>query len=161
MALRYRRTADVPVPSRSDTELAINIKKATSPEETAPKRKHVRSCIVYTWDHKSGQSFWAGLKVCVHPFVSSESQPCHPVVSETCFVWFLRRGGTCLAPREGSPGVRMAGACTILGWGSYASPGDGLRKSKRKEASKDWSAGLGAQAAKQFRWEMDVLELYC
>lgn len=50
---------------RSETELAINIKKATSPDETAPKRKHVRSCIVYTWDHKSGQSFWAGLKVCV------------------------------------------------------------------------------------------------
>lgn len=52
--------------SRSETELSINIKKATSPEETAPKRKHVRSCIVYTWDHKSGQSFWAGLKVCVY-----------------------------------------------------------------------------------------------
>lgn len=50
---------------RSETELSINIKKATSPEEKAPKRKHVRSCIVYTWDHKSGQSFWAGLKVCV------------------------------------------------------------------------------------------------
>lgn len=52
---------------RSETELAINIKKATNPDETAPKRKHVRSCIVYTWDHKSGQSFWAGLKVCVYP----------------------------------------------------------------------------------------------
>lgn len=51
---------------RSEQELAINIKKATNPDETAPKRKHVRSCIVYTWDHKSGQSFWAGLKVCVY-----------------------------------------------------------------------------------------------
>lgn len=50
---------------RSETELALNIKKATSPEETAPKRKHVRSCIVYTWDHKSSQSFWAGMKVYV------------------------------------------------------------------------------------------------
>jgi hypothetical protein len=48
---------------RSESELAINIKKATSIEETAPKRKHVRSCIVYTWDHKSSQSFWAGMKV--------------------------------------------------------------------------------------------------
>jgi huntingtin-interacting protein 1-related protein len=48
---------------RSEAELAVNIKKATSPEETAPKRKHVRSCIVYTWDHKSSQSFWAGMKV--------------------------------------------------------------------------------------------------
>lgn len=49
--------------SRSDQELAINIKKATSADETAPKRKHVRACIVYTWDHRSSQAFWAGLKV--------------------------------------------------------------------------------------------------
>jgi hypothetical protein len=27
--------------------------------------KHVRACIVYTWDHKSSQSFWAGMKVYV------------------------------------------------------------------------------------------------
>lgn len=50
---------------RSESELAINIRKATSIEESAPKRKHVRSCIVYTWDHRSSQSFWAGMKVCV------------------------------------------------------------------------------------------------
>lgn len=57
---------------RSEAELAINIKKATSPEESAPKRKHVRSCIVYTWDHKSSQSFWAGLKV--QPILADEVQ---------------------------------------------------------------------------------------
>lgn len=34
---------------KSETELATNIKKATSIDETAPKRKHVRACIVYTW----------------------------------------------------------------------------------------------------------------
>jgi hypothetical protein len=28
---------------RAENELVINIKKATSPEETAPKQKHVRS----------------------------------------------------------------------------------------------------------------------
>lgn len=49
--------------SRSEAELIINIRKATSIEETAPKRKHVRSCIVYTWDHKSSQAFWSGMKV--------------------------------------------------------------------------------------------------
>jgi len=49
--------------TRSEGELAINIRKATSIEETAPKRKHVRSCIVYTWDHKSSGAFWAGMKV--------------------------------------------------------------------------------------------------
>ncbi|KAL1840341.1 hypothetical protein VTJ49DRAFT_555 [Mycothermus thermophilus] len=58
--------------TKSEAELAINIKKATSPEETAPKRKHVRSCIVYTWDHKSSQSFWAGLKV--QPILADEVQ---------------------------------------------------------------------------------------
>lgn len=50
---------------KQEAELSVNIKKATSIDEVAPKRKHVRACIVYTWDHKSSQSFWAGMKVCV------------------------------------------------------------------------------------------------
>ncbi|KAL9587217.1 MAG: hypothetical protein Q9212_000376 [Teloschistes hypoglaucus] len=58
--------------SRSENDLAINIRKATSIEETAPKRKHVRACIVYTWDHKSSQSFWAGMKV--QPVLADEVQ---------------------------------------------------------------------------------------
>jgi len=41
-------------------------------EETAPKRKHVRACIVYTWDHKSSMSFWAGMKV--QPVMADEIQ---------------------------------------------------------------------------------------
>ncbi|KAF3482314.1 cytoskeleton assembly control protein Sla2 [Arthroderma uncinatum] len=49
--------------SRTEADLTVNIRKATSIEETAPKRKHVRSCIVYTWDHKSSMSFWSGMKV--------------------------------------------------------------------------------------------------
>ncbi|KAG4304488.1 hypothetical protein PORY_002198 [Pneumocystis oryctolagi] len=58
--------------SRSESDLAVNIKKATSIKETAPKRKHVRSCIVYTWDHKSSLSFWAGLKA--QPILSDDIQ---------------------------------------------------------------------------------------
>lgn len=58
--------------TKSETELATNIKKATSIEETAPKRKHVRACIVYTWDHKSSQSFWNGIKV--QPIQADEVQ---------------------------------------------------------------------------------------
>ncbi|KAI0897503.1 ANTH-domain-containing protein [Annulohypoxylon nitens] len=58
--------------TKSEAELAINIRKATNAEETAPKRKHVRSCIVYTWDHKSSQSFWAGMKV--QPILADEVQ---------------------------------------------------------------------------------------
>ncbi|KKK25874.1 cytoskeleton assembly control protein [Aspergillus ochraceoroseus] len=80
--------------SRTEADLAINIRKATSigmsgdlppsqicrpptdqigtAEETAPKRKHVRSCIVYTWDHKSSAAFWAGMKV--QPVLADEVQ---------------------------------------------------------------------------------------
>ncbi|KAL3472667.1 ANTH domain-containing protein [Aspergillus californicus] len=58
--------------SRTEADLAINIRKATSIEETAPKRKHVRSCIVYTWDHKSSTAFWAGMKV--QPVLADEVQ---------------------------------------------------------------------------------------
>lgn len=46
----------------SDSELATSVKKATSVDETAPKRKHVRCCIVYTWDHKSARAFFNQLK---------------------------------------------------------------------------------------------------
>ncbi|KAK9448614.1 ANTH domain-containing protein [Limtongia smithiae] len=58
--------------SRSDPDLAASIKKATSLEETAPKRKHVRNCIVYTWDHKSSEAFWASLKI--QPILADEVQ---------------------------------------------------------------------------------------
>lgn len=58
--------------TRSEADLAIHIRKATSNEETAPKRKHVRACIVFTWDHKSSQSFWSGMKV--QPILADEVQ---------------------------------------------------------------------------------------
>lgn len=43
---------------KAETQLNEHIRKATTIEETAPKRKHVRAAIVYTWDHKNSQSFW-------------------------------------------------------------------------------------------------------
>nr|QKY89072.1 cytoskeleton assembly control protein [Calonectria pauciramosa]QKY89076.1 cytoskeleton assembly control protein [Calonectria pauciramosa] len=58
--------------TKTDQELAINIKKATNPEEISPKRKHVRACIVYTWDHRSSAAFWAGIKV--QPILADEVQ---------------------------------------------------------------------------------------
>ena len=67
----YQATRNVDL-SKSETELATNIRKATSIEETAPKRKHVRACIVYTWDHKSSGSFWNGIKV--QPIMADEVQ---------------------------------------------------------------------------------------
>lgn len=48
------------------------VAKATNIEETAPKRKHVRNCIIYTWDFKSSQSFWAAIKV--QPIQADEVQ---------------------------------------------------------------------------------------
>lgn len=55
-----------------DTDLRKILKKACSIEETAPKRKHVRSCILYTWDHKSASFFFEILKS--QPFVAHEIQ---------------------------------------------------------------------------------------
>ncbi|KAF9056600.1 ANTH domain-containing protein [Panaeolus papilionaceus] len=57
---------------KAEHELVINIKKATSPEESAPKQKHVRKCIVYTWDYHSSISFWSGLRV--QPILADEIQ---------------------------------------------------------------------------------------
>lgn len=67
----YQATRNVDL-GKSETELVTNIRKATSIEETAPKRKHVRACIVYTWDHKSSGSFWNGMKV--QPIQADEVQ---------------------------------------------------------------------------------------
>ncbi|CAG8509914.1 3573_t:CDS:10, partial [Acaulospora colombiana] len=57
---------------KAEAELMLNIKKATSPEETAPKQKHVRKCIVYTWDYHTSASIWTGLKV--QPILADEVQ---------------------------------------------------------------------------------------
>ncbi|KAI7858413.1 ANTH-domain-containing protein [Circinella umbellata] len=57
---------------KAESELAASIKKATSPEETAPKQKHVRKCIVYTWDHRTSAIIWSLLKV--QPLLSDEIQ---------------------------------------------------------------------------------------
>ncbi|KXS15498.1 endocytic adaptor protein [Gonapodya prolifera JEL478] len=46
----------------ADNALSQNIRKAMSADESAPKQKHVRACIIYTWDFKTGASFWLGLK---------------------------------------------------------------------------------------------------
>lgn len=48
---------------KSDQSLAEHIKKALSTAEAAPKQKHVRACIVYTWDYQSSSNFWACLRM--------------------------------------------------------------------------------------------------
>lgn len=44
-------------------DLQISVRKACSPDEVPPKRKHVRACIVYTWDHKNSRAFWNAVKI--------------------------------------------------------------------------------------------------
>lgn len=56
--------------NRAENELQLSVKKACSSDEVPPKRKHVRACIVYTWEHKNSKSFWNALKVL--PLTSSE-----------------------------------------------------------------------------------------
>lgn len=58
--------------TKAETDLNAHIRKATNIDETAPKRKHVRACIVFTWDHRSGRAFWSGLKI--QPIQADEVQ---------------------------------------------------------------------------------------
>lgn len=58
--------------SRAEVDLQISVRKACSTEEVPPKRKHVRACIVYTWDHKNSRAFWNAVKI--QPLQSSEVQ---------------------------------------------------------------------------------------
>ena len=48
---------------RSEQDIEVSVRKAISPEETAPKRKHVRACVVYTWDHRNGKAFWHAIRM--------------------------------------------------------------------------------------------------
>ncbi|GAA6012414.1 hypothetical protein JCM8202_003319 [Rhodotorula sphaerocarpa] len=57
---------------KAEMELQVALKKATNPDETAPKQKHVRKAIVYTWDYRSSDSIWAALRVL--PVMSDEVQ---------------------------------------------------------------------------------------
>ncbi|KAL9055865.1 MAG: hypothetical protein Q9162_003291 [Coniocarpon cinnabarinum] len=72
MSLAYGSTTRNVNLGKSEAQLSENIRKATSVDETAPKRKHVRACIVYTWDHKNSASFWSGMKV--QPILADEVQ---------------------------------------------------------------------------------------
>ncbi|KAI1315799.1 sla2 Src-like adaptor 2 [Mortierella claussenii] len=64
---------------KAETELVLHIKKATSPEETAPKQKHVRACIVYTWDYRSSSSVWHGFRT--QPMLGDEVQTFKALIS--------------------------------------------------------------------------------
>ena len=50
------------MPKDVEGELMINIRKALAVDKMAPKQKHVRACILYTWDYKNGMAFCVGMK---------------------------------------------------------------------------------------------------
>ncbi|KAI5952962.1 SLA2 [Candida theae] len=56
--------------SRAEVDLQTSVKKACNTDEVPPKRKHVRACIVYTWDHKNSRAFWNAVKI--QPLQSNE-----------------------------------------------------------------------------------------
>ncbi|SMN19752.1 similar to Saccharomyces cerevisiae YNL243W SLA2 Transmembrane actin-binding protein involved in membrane cytoskeleton assembly and cell polarization [Maudiozyma saulgeensis] len=58
--------------SKIEANLHKALKKACSIEESAPKRKHLRTLIVYTWDHHSSSEVFEALKA--SPFVNDEIQ---------------------------------------------------------------------------------------
>ncbi|RLV89893.1 Endocytosis protein end4 [Spathaspora sp. JA1] len=58
--------------SRAEVDLQTSVKKACNVDEVPPKRKHVRACIVYTWDHKNSRAFWNAVKI--QPLQSNEVQ---------------------------------------------------------------------------------------
>ncbi|KAF8934712.1 sla2 Src-like adaptor 2 [Haplosporangium gracile] len=64
---------------RADADLQLHIKKATSPDETAPKQKHVRACIVYTWDYRSSSALWQGFRT--QPMLGDEVQTFKALIS--------------------------------------------------------------------------------
>ncbi|KAF9109594.1 sla2 Src-like adaptor 2 [Mortierella sp. AM989] len=64
---------------KAESELLQHIKKATSAEETAPKQKHVRACIVFTWDYRSSHSVWHGFRT--QPLLGDEVQTFKALIS--------------------------------------------------------------------------------
>ncbi|KAJ2309903.1 sla2 Src-like adaptor 2, partial [Coemansia sp. RSA 2704] len=57
---------------KAEQEVMTSVRKATNTDETAPKRKHVRNCIVFTWDFKTSMPVWECMKS--QPLKASEVQ---------------------------------------------------------------------------------------
>ncbi|KXN88751.1 Endocytosis protein end4 [Leucoagaricus sp. SymC.cos] len=99
---------------KAEQELVVNIKKATSPDETAPKQKHVRKCIVYTWDYHSSISFWSGLRV--QPILADEVQTFKALITE--LVVNIKKA---TSPDETAPKQKHVRKCIVYTWDYHSS----------------------------------------
>ncbi|RIA92424.1 ANTH domain-containing protein [Glomus cerebriforme] len=99
---------------KAEHDLALNIKKATSPDETAPKQKHVRKCIVYTWDYHTSESIWTGLKVA--PILADEIQTFKALIT----VHKIIRGGHPTTLKEAQNQINWLDTCarSVVGDGN-------------------------------------------
>jgi hypothetical protein len=55
---------------QQEQDVALAIKKALTTDELAPKQKHVRSLILYSWELKSPGSLFIALKT--FPIISDQ-----------------------------------------------------------------------------------------
>ncbi|KAJ2003133.1 sla2 Src-like adaptor 2 [Coemansia thaxteri] len=108
--------------SKAEQELMSSIRKATSIDETAPKRKHVRNLIVFTHDYKTSVPIWEYMKaqplradevqcykalITLHKVIREGHQVSIPeALSQTSFLEELGRG---------------MGGGSYSGWRSYSS----------------------------------------
>jgi len=105
MARQTTKNSNLKMPKDADTELMTNIRKALSADENAPKQKHVRACILYTWDYKNGMVFWSGMKQ--QPILGDE------VTTWKALVLFHK------VVRGGHPNVRLFAKCIANSHGRH------------------------------------------
>ncbi|KAJ1736693.1 sla2 Src-like adaptor 2 [Coemansia sp. Benny D160-2] len=99
---------------KAEQELITSVRKATSVDETAPKRKHVRNCIVFTWDYKTSMPVWECLKS--QPLKSDEVQCYKALIT----IHKLIREGHTVTIREALGQTKfLEGLGSSLGGGSY------------------------------------------
>ncbi|PWA01204.1 hypothetical protein BB558_002698 [Smittium angustum] len=95
---------------KAESGLLQAIRKATTPDESAPKQKHVRKIIVFTWDFKTSIPVWNGLQsqplisnevscfkalITIHKFIRNGAQMCIPEsLQKTSFLEALGKSGS-------------------------------------------------------------------
>ena len=90
---------------KQEDNLAIAIKKALTVEESAPKQKHIRTCILYTWDMNGSGQLWEALKA--FPMVIEINQMGNEIIAFKALILYhkvLRQGhGNALKDQTTNP----------------------------------------------------------